>query len=75
VRQASAQRRRWIEQWHGAGPALAALRRRELAALGDEQALAATEALLSLAAGCAPDPRRIATSGLVAQQALLHRRR
>lgn len=67
--------RRWIEQWRSAGPALAEVRRRELAGLSNEAALAATHALLDLAARLPLDPRRLATSGLVTQQELLHRRR
>ena len=64
----------WIGQWKGAGPALAEVRRREIRDLSDAEALAATEELLSLA-GCSPfPPERLASSGLVAQQALFHRR-
>lgn len=64
-----------MEQWRAAGPALAGVRRRELARLSDEAALAATHALLDLAARLPLDPQRVTTSGLVAQQQLLHRRR
>lgn len=64
----------WMGQWKGAGPALAEVRRREVRDLSDAEALAATEELLSLA-GCSPyPPERLVSSGLVAQQALFHRR-
>ncbi len=63
----------WLEQWRAAGPALEAVRRRELRDLTDEEALAATDELLSMA-GSTPLPReRRVWSGLVVQQALLHR--
>lgn len=65
----------WLKQWRAAGPALEEVRRRELRELRDDEALAAAEALLSLAASSPlPEERRV-SSGLVAQQALLHRRR
>lgn len=64
----------WLRQWRAAGPALEAVRRRELRALSDEQALAATEALLSMAHLAPLPPERLLSSGLVTQQALLHRR-
>ena len=65
----------WLKQWQAAGPALKVVRRRELRELRDDEALAATEALVSLA-GSSPLPEdRRRSSGLVAQQALLHRRR
>lgn len=67
--------REWMEQWRAAGPALARQRERELRALSDERALAAAEALLSLVGLVSlPQDRRL-SSGLVAQQALFHRRR
>jgi hypothetical protein len=68
------ERRRWIEQWQAAREALRVQRASELAALSDEEALAAAEALLTIAAAVElpPDPRT--SSGLVEQQALLHRR-
>jgi hypothetical protein len=57
--------RRWIETWSRAAPELEAVRRRELAALTDEEARSAAEDLLSLP--LAPDlPER--GSGLVEQQ-------
>lgn len=65
----------WMRQWQAAGPALEAVRRLELRALTEEEALAASEALLSMAA-LTPAPKdRLTSSGLVIQQALLHRRR
>ncbi len=64
----------WMEQWRAAGPALEEVRKRELGDLTDEQALAATEELLSMASSLPLPPERVGSSGLVAQQALLHRR-
>ncbi len=64
-----------MEQWRAAGIALAKQRKLELRSLTDEQALAAADALLSLAdPGRLPEQRRV-TSGLVEQQALFHRLR
>ncbi len=63
---------RWLAQWRHAGAALAEQRRRELRALTDEEALAATEALLELGASLPISRARLVTSGLVAQQALFH---
>ena len=65
----------WLRQWRAAGPALEEVRRRELRDLSDEEALAATEDLLSMAQMSPLPPERLAWSGLVTQQALLHRRR
>ena len=64
----------WMKQWRSASLALAEQRKRELRALSAEQALAASDALLSLAPLFALSPDRVAASGLVRQQALLHRR-
>ena len=69
-----AAQREWMRQWKEAGPALAAQRRRELAHLSDERALAASEALLSLVTLSPSSPWRRHWSGLVEQQALFHRR-
>lgn len=66
---------RWLAQWRAAGPALAEVRRRELRALTDEEALRAADALLSLAESMPLASERQTTSGLVAQQALFHGRR
>jgi hypothetical protein len=66
---------RWLDQWRSAGPALAELRKRDLRGLTESQALAASEAVLSLATLSPLDPRRREHSGLVTQQALFHRDR
>jgi hypothetical protein len=65
--------REWLRQWESAGPALAEQRKKELRELSVSQALAASDALLSLAATAALDPSRRTHSGLVEQQALFHR--
>lgn len=67
--------RSWLKQSRAAAVALERQRRDELRALSAEKALAASEALLSLA-----DPSRLSNerrshSGLVEQQALFHRGR
>ena len=67
--------RAWMAQWRGAAVALAEQRARELRALTDEEACAAIAALLDLGASLPIPPERERTSGLVIQQALLHRRR
>jgi hypothetical protein len=67
--------RKWLSQWEAAGPALAEQRRKELRELSEAQALAASEALLSLVTTTTLDPSRRTHSGLVDQQALLHRNR
>src|SRR5688500_13758431 len=67
--------RRWMAQWRRAGPALEAQRRQELRTMSDAEALAACEALLSLAGTVPISPDRLTDSGLVRQQALFHRRR
>ena len=73
--EASSRAASWLRQWRAAGPALEEVRRRELRDLSDERALEATDELLSMM-GLAPlPPERLRSSGLVAQQALLHRRR
>jgi len=69
-----AAQKRWVEQWKRAAVALAEQRRRELSELTEEQALAASEALLSIAPLARLHPSRRTTSGLVEQQALFHRR-
>ena len=63
----------WMRQWMAAGPALAAVRRREMGRLTDEEALRISELVLSAAAPGAVG-RRPEDSGLVVQQALFHRR-
>jgi hypothetical protein len=75
MNEVSSQAASWLRQWRAAGPALEEVRRQELRDLSDERALEATDELLSMA-GLAPlPPERLRSSGLVAQQALLHRRR
>jgi len=64
----------WMAQWRSAAIALAEQRARELGDLTDAEALAASDALLSLALAVPIDPARLTGSGLVRQQALLHRR-
>ena len=64
-----------MAQWRGAAVALAEQRIRELRALTEEDARAATLALLDLGASLPISPEREKTSGLVIQQALFHRKR
>jgi hypothetical protein len=64
----------WMSQWRRAAGALERQRKDELRALSEREALAASEALLSLFHLTALDPDRITSSGLVQQQALFHRR-
>lgn len=66
--------REWLRQWEIAGQALAEHRKKELRELTESQALAATEALLSLVTTAPLNPSRRAYSGLVDQQELFHRR-
>jgi len=63
-----------MAQWQRGARELAAVHARALAALSDEEALRASESLLALATPGALSPDRLRGSGLVAQQALLHRR-
>jgi hypothetical protein len=63
----------WVAQWCEAGPALAEQRARELREMSEAQALAAAEALLSLALLHPLNASRLTESGLVRQQALFHR--
>lgn len=67
--------REWLRQWSRAAAALEDQRARELAAMSGDDAVAAAEAVLEMAALAPLDPRRVSWSGLVDQQALLHRRR
>jgi hypothetical protein len=67
--------REWIEQWRRASIALADQRARELAALSDDAALRATDAVLEVAASAAILPDRLSSSGLVRQQELFGRLR
>jgi hypothetical protein len=61
--------RAWMEQWRRAAVALAEQRKRELRALSEADALAASDALLSLATLTRARRPRLTTSGLVQQQA------
>jgi hypothetical protein len=67
--------RAWMAQWRRAGVALAELRIHDLRALTDEEARTAALALLELGALLPVAPERERSSGLVRQQALLHRKR
>ncbi len=69
------QARAWMQQWRAASHALAEQRRIELRQLTDEAALAAAEALLSMADSRDVPEHRRSSSGLVDMQALLHRAR
>jgi hypothetical protein len=64
----------WMNQWRRATVALEDQRKRELEGLTDQKALAASDALLSLAVTLPIDVGRLTSSGLVRQQALFHRR-
>lgn len=66
--------RRWMQQWNAAREALREQRARELAALSEEDALAAADALLTIEAVVELPPAPSRTSGLVQQQALFHRK-
>jgi hypothetical protein len=68
------QHRAWIEQWRAARIALSIQRGAELRAMTDIAVLAAAEALLSTGYVAAVPNSRRTSSGLVQQQALLHRR-
>lgn len=68
------QEREWIRQWKSAAGALAEQRRIDLRRMTDAEALAAAENLLSLVETATLNPARQVSSGLVEQQALLHRR-
>ena len=67
--------REWMAQWREAAGALAEQRRSELRTLTDEQARAATDALLEIGASLPLPDARETMSGLVIQQAILHSRR
>jgi hypothetical protein len=63
-----------MAQWRAAAAALEDQRKRELRSLTAERALAAAEALLSLASPRSVSEQRRVQSGLVEQQRLFHRR-
>jgi hypothetical protein len=65
----------WMAQWRAAGPALEAVRARELRELTDEEARAATVDLLDLGARVPLSRQRWESSGLVIQQALFQQLR
>jgi hypothetical protein len=65
----------WLAQWRSAAAALDEQHKLELRTLVESEALAASDALLSLALLVPIDPARLTDSGLVRQQALFHRRR
>lgn len=69
----TAEERTWVERWGAAGTALDEQRRRELRDMTPGQALAASDALLSIGATAYRPPAREATSGLVEQQALFQK--
>ena len=69
-----ASQRAWMAQWRRAAVALQQQHKHELRTMSTEDALAASEALLSLALVLPLDPGRLANSGLVRQQAIFHRR-
>lgn len=71
----AAAQRAWMQQWRRAAKALEEQHQQELSAISDAEALAASDALLSLALVVPIDPDRLTDSGLVRQQALFHRRR
>jgi hypothetical protein len=68
------QQRIWMAQWTEARRALRAQHADELRALSNDRALAAADALLSIGSLAAVSEGRRTSSGLVRQQALLHRR-
>jgi hypothetical protein len=65
--------RRYVRQWAETGRLLEALRWRELAALDDQQALRASDALIEAALLVPLPSSRRHGSGLVEQQARFHR--
>jgi hypothetical protein len=69
-----ANQRAWAMQWRRAAVALEEQRRHELQVLTHQDALAASDALLALAASLPLAESRRTNSGLVRQQALFHRR-
>jgi hypothetical protein len=65
----------WFRQWESAGPKLDRIRALELASLSAEDALRASDALLSLVEPGEVGEDRLKSSGLVEQQRLFHQRR
>ena len=68
------EQRKWVRQWQAARETLRLQRVSELAAMSDDEALAAADALLTVAAVVELPPASGAWSGLVQQQALFHRK-
>jgi hypothetical protein len=66
--------REWARQWKSAAAALAEQRRQDLRRMSDAEALSAADNLLSIVETTTLSPGRRVSSGLVEQQALLHRR-
>lgn len=66
---------RWMAQWRSAERELAELRRHALRQMTDEEARRTSETVLSLANTIPVPPTRLTGSGLVAQQAIFHRKR
>lgn len=66
--------RQYVKHWAETGRLLEELRWRELAGLDDERALAASDALIEAALLVPLPAHRRTGSGLVEQQARLHRR-
>lgn len=69
------QQRQWMAQWKKAASALEAQRARELCEMTEEQAAAATEALLDLALSVPLHPSRETHSGLVDLHSYLKKHR
>ncbi len=65
----------WLRSREAGHAAVALVEADELRSLDPRTALAQSDALLSLAAAAAPDPERLAFSGLVVQQQLFARAR
>ena len=64
--------RAYLQQWAGTGRALEEIRWRELRALDEAVALAASDALIELALRVPLPPDRVLRSGLIDLQDLLH---
>lgn len=68
-----AEQRAYVRRWAETGQILEELRWRELRALDDQTALAASNDLINAALRVMLPQERRVSSGLVAQQALFHR--
>lgn len=69
------EQRAYVQRWATTGALLEEIRWRELRALDDEKARAATTALIEAALLVPLPESRRRRSGLIDQQSLLHRRR